>query len=148
MATFLVVVLFLLYPVSDRLYVVLTDSMSPTLQAGDAILIQPVSTPPEIGSIVSYDIQGKLITHRVVDIEGNTLTTKGDANQESDPWTVPISSVVGMPRVRIPYLGHVIVLIRRPIGWLVLVVLPAGVIISDEIRKIAATLRAAQQKKM
>ncbi len=121
--------------------VVVSDSMAPTLRAGDVLWIRPISEPITPGQIVSYNEQGKLITHRVVAMEGDTLITKGDNNREIDPWRVPIEDVIGSPVLRIPYLGYLIVFIQKPVGWLVLVILPAGWIIFDEIKKIIATLR-------
>lgn len=121
--------------------VVISDSMAPTLRAGDVLWIRPISGPITPDRIISYNEQGKLITHRVVAIEGDALITKGDNNQEVDPWRVSTADVIGSPVLRVPYLGYLIVLLRKPVGWLVLIILPAGWIIFDEIRKIITTLR-------
>lgn len=121
--------------------VVISDSMAPTIRAGDVLWIRPISGPITPGRIVSYNEQGKLITHRVVAVEGDTLITKGDNNQEVDPWRVSTADVIGSPVLRIPYLGYLIVLIKKPVGWLVLIILPAGWIIFDEIKKIITALR-------
>lgn len=121
--------------------VVTSDSMVPTLRAGDVLWIRPISGAITPGQIVSYNEQGKLITHRVVAIEGDTLITKGDNNREVDPWRVSTEDVIGSPVLRIPYLGYLIFFIKKPVGWLVFIILPAGWIIIDEINKIIATLR-------
>lgn len=124
--------------------VVVSDSMAPTYRAGDVLWIRPLSEPITPGQIVSYVQQGKLITHRVVSVEGDMLITKGDQNQEVDPWRVSVADVVGSPVLRIPYLGYLIAFIKKPAGWLVFIILPAGWVIFDEIKKIRATLRGGK----
>jgi len=121
--------------------VVVSDSMAPTFRAGDVLWIGPVSGPIVPGQIVSYVQQGKLITHRVVAIEGDRMITKGDNNREIDPWCVTAADVIGSPVLRVPYLGYLIVFIKKPVGWLVFVIFPAGWIIFGEVKKIIMTLR-------
>lgn len=134
-------IILMLYLLLGPARVVVSDSMAPTLRAGDVLWIRPISGSIAPGQIVSYHIQGKLITHRVVALEGDALITKGDNNQEVDPWRVSVAEVVGSPVLRIPYLGYLIVFIKKPIGWLIFIVLPAGWVIIDEIKKIITTLR-------
>ena len=122
--------------------VVVSDSMVPTFRAGDALWIRPISGPITPGMVVSYQLERKLITHRVVSVEGNTLRTKGDNNQEVDPWVVPVSSVVGTPVIHIPYLGYAIAFLRQPIVWLLLILTPAGLIIAGEVKKINSALHS------
>ncbi len=124
--------------------IVVTDSMAPSLRAGDLVLLQPIRDMITPGMVVTYDFQGKLITHRVVEVVGDMLVTKGDNNQEVDPWRVSFSDVVGVPNVRIPYAGYLLEFVKSPIGFLVLIILPACWIIVIEARKIAANLRDSQ----
>jgi len=124
--------------------IVVTDSMAPALRAGDMVLLQPIKDIITPGMVVAYDLQDKLITHRVVDVVGDMLVTKGDNNQEVDPWRVPFSSVVGVPNVRIPYAGYLLDFVKSPMGFLLLIILPACWIIVIEARKIASNLRDSQ----
>jgi signal peptidase len=124
--------------------IVVTDSMAPSLRAGDLVFLRPTGKVINPGTVVTYDFQGKLITHRVVEVAGDMLVTKGDNNQEVDPWRVPFSEVVGVPRVRIPYGGYLLEFVKSPLGFLVLIVLPACWIIVIEARKIADNLRDSQ----
>ena len=64
--------------------IVLTGSMEPELPAGSLIVIHE----EEIGKndIITYNhYSGKSVTHRVTNIDGNVVTTKGDANLSADP---------------------------------------------------------------
>ena len=78
--------------------IVATDGMAPSLRAGDLVFLQPIKDMISPGMVVAYDLQGKLIAHRVVEVVGDMLVTKGDNNQEVDPWRVSFSDVVGVPR--------------------------------------------------
>ena len=124
--------------------IVVTDSMAPSLRAGDLVLLRPTGKVINPGTVVTYQFQNELITHRVVEVVGDMLVTKGDNNQEIDPWRVPFSDVVGVPRVRIPYGGYLLDFVRSPAGFLLLIVLPACWIIVIEARKIASSMRDSQ----
>ena len=124
--------------------VVVSDSMAPTYRPGDVLWIRPLSGPLAPGMVVSYDFQGKLVTHRIAAVQDGQLVTRGDNNQEVDPWRVPLSSVVGTPVLRIPYLGYVLFFLKHPAGWLLLVFLPALLIVLGEVRKIVVTLKASK----
>lgn len=128
-----------------RVYAVRSGSMSPTLNAGDVILVGPAPATLEEGMIVSFQSgETELTTHRIVAImEGNYLQTKGDANEEPDANPVPLDKVKKAFIFRIPYLGYVGHFIRTPLGWLLFVITPAALIIYGEIKNIVAALRPA-----
>ncbi len=83
-------------------------SMSPTLQYGDALIVTPPPTALEPGMIVVMRVGGALVTHRIVAVlPDGELVTRGDANRAVDRWPSR-PSVVGICRLRIPYLGGLI----------------------------------------
>ena len=60
--------------------IVTTDSMKPTINAGELVVISEKSKY-ELGDIVTYkDIDNFYITHRIIEIKDNQITTKGDGN--------------------------------------------------------------------
>ena len=63
---------------------VLTGSMQDTLQVGDSIIVKEVDEY-KVGDIVTYKNGKTYVTHRIVKIDGDKITTKGDANMQSDP---------------------------------------------------------------
>ena len=83
------------------------DSMSPTLKSGDLLIIKSPEEAIKPGTIIVYNAGGDKIIHRVVEVNGGTLKTKGDGNSWIDPWKIPISDVKGVYLFRIPYLGSV-----------------------------------------
>lgn len=112
-----VFLLFLLFGLlSNKWYQVLPvsgGSMSPTIKKGDLILITRPREPLEPGTIVTFQVEDKLVTHRLVEItpEGY-LITQGDANKAADTWVskdgIPqhLISVGGIYQGRIRWLGY------------------------------------------
>jgi signal peptidase I len=101
-----------------RMLVVRSGSMAPVLNAGDLILI---SRPPEEildpGTIITFRVGDKIVTHRIVQVTPEGYITQGDANSVTDGWVVAPQNglgstyIVGVYRGRIPHLGYVA-------GWL------------------------------
>ncbi len=67
------------------LFYVKSGSMENTLCVGDYIIIKK-SNNYNVGDIVTYKKDnGMYITHRIVSINDDKVTTKGDANKVNDP---------------------------------------------------------------
>lgn len=119
---------------------VLSDSMRPVFAAGDMVVTGRPGSPfvgqIKPGSIVTYVRQGERITHRVISIENGILVTKGDANEEPDPGPVRISQVAGVYLLRIPYVGRLSVFVHTKVGWFLLVIIPAAVLIGLIVKEI------------
>lgn len=82
------------------IFEIVSGSMEPTLNVKDLIVVKKTSNISK-NDIITY-IDGKdFITHRVIKIEGNTLTTKGDSNN-SDDVRIDKSKVIGKVILRIP----------------------------------------------
>ena len=114
---FVVPALFLL-PSLGRLdlLVVLSGSMQPLFNPGDMVVVE--ETGPDsitVGDVIAFhppDAKDEktLVTHRVVDVvvNGSRLyfRTKGDNNEDTDPFLVPAENVVGRAVFSLPYLGY------------------------------------------
>jgi signal peptidase len=88
---------------------VMSDSMSPGIAAGDLAVVRPVSADQlRAGQVVQFDDPdhaGRLRLHRLVKIQGDTLTTKGDANARSDSSQVTANTVHGVGVLRVSGIG-------------------------------------------
>lgn len=60
-----------------------TGSMAKTLNVYDIIAIE-ITKDVEVNDIITYKQDDELITHRVMEINGDKLITKGDANNTED----------------------------------------------------------------
>ena len=90
--------------------VVVSGSMRPAIRPGDVIIVQPVPAYRlTAGQIVAVDNPAKpgtRLLHRLVRRNADgTLVTRGDANDVDDSTPVPPESVVGLARLRVPYIG-------------------------------------------
>lgn len=72
-----------------------TDSMAPTLPVGSISIAEQATDEMEyaVGDIITFSVEYddtyySRITHRIVSIEGDTIQTKGDHNDENDPFTI------------------------------------------------------------
>ncbi len=127
-----------------RVCLVFSDSMAPTLRTGDLIFLRRVA-PEQIhpGMVVSYWWDDKLITHRVLSLQGGVLHTAGDAAAQPDGWTAPLASVAGTPVLRVPLAGYLLLWMRHPAGWAVTVILPALLVAAGFGRDILKLLRTS-----
>ena len=66
-----------------KIYNVETGSMEDKIHAGDYILMYKKKNY-YVGDIVTFRVDDYFVTHRIVDITGNKVTTKGDANNAKD----------------------------------------------------------------
>ncbi len=143
--------------VQDEIRVVLSESMRPTLQMGDLIIYERVSPEEvEIGDILVFKDPAKrknvLITHRVVNQTKEGFQTKGDACEEPDQFIVKPEDVVGKMVFRIPYLGYLFGFRylkepERTLVFLSLVIVPAILLISSEIRNLLTDLLSSRKKR-
>jgi len=106
------------------LYIVRSESMAPTINIGDLIITGPVKGEVNEGDIITYELNGELITHRVHSID-NTIVTKGDAVEDPDPWLVKDSSIRGTYLFKIPYVGYATRFIQTKTGWFITIIIPA-----------------------
>lgn len=83
-------------------------SMAPTFEAGDAIVVTPAPQNLEVGMIVVLQVDGDLVTHRVVEVTDGGFRTRGDANEAADDFSEQEVAVVGLYRFRIPGLGRLL----------------------------------------
>jgi signal peptidase len=133
--------------------VVQSGSMEPAITTGSVIFILPAKEYV-VDDIITYRMneQETPTTHRVVDIdeETGTFITKGDANTSNDMGRVKKENIIGSVRFHIPFLGYVINFAKQPLGFFLLVILPAIIISADEVKKIIQEVKKKpkpQQKK-
>lgn len=125
-----------------KIYMVLSGSMEPAIHTGSAVIVQPADVDKlavnDIITFKGFDGSNTLITHRIAEVNKEQLsfTTKGDANDVTDPNEVPASDVVGKVSFSVPYAGYVMNFAKSKMGLLVLVILPGTFIIALEIRKL------------
>jgi signal peptidase len=123
-----------------QILTVMSDSMSPDINAGDMVIIRSVDSDGiKVGDIITYAPRtyGIVVTHRVVGIDdAGNFVMKGDANTRNDINTVKPEQVIGRCELTIPYFGYVTHYIRQPIGFMILIVIPALLLLGMEIKNV------------
>ncbi len=110
--------------------VVLSGSMEPKIHTGSVVFIKPTKEY-KINDIITFNEAEKKtpITHRIVEmrsLEGNIFyKTKGDANNAPDNKEIGKDQVVGKVLFTLPYLGYAVDVIRKPIGFMAMIVIMA-----------------------
>lgn len=70
-------------PLGFGVSVVLSGSMEPTLHVNDLVIVQPADSY-EPGDVIVYQTGSILVIHRLIETDGTTAITQGDANNVAD----------------------------------------------------------------
>jgi len=128
---------------ADHSFVVRSDSMSPSIDAGAVVYVESVpAVELSEGDVITFrgstGTDAKRVTHRIVGVVKENgerqFRTKGDANEEADSALVSPEQVVGRVAFHVPLIGYVVTFAETDLGLVLLVVIPAGVLALTEIR--------------
>lgn len=135
-------------PGNFKVLTVLSGSMEPTIHTGSVIIVKPPSASsghePEykVGDVITFGQISKTktpTTHRIMEVKENggliSYVTKGDANENADFRDIRKSEVIGKELFSVPYVGYAITAARTKYGFFLIIIIPALIIIGDEIRK-------------
>jgi len=140
---------------ADQSYVVLSGSMEPTMNPGDAIIVDSVpASEIEEGDVITYGPESDTTTHRVIEVtEQNgepAFRTQGDNNDTPDAGSVTpdelqgkLMSIGGFALI-IPYIGHVILFASTPTGLVLLFLIPVGLLVANEIWNVVTSATPAE----
>ncbi len=131
---------------ADQSYIVLSGSMEPVMSPGDAVVVRnaPADAIQE-QDIITFQREASSTptTHRVIDIEQQdgqrAFITQGDANEDPDPGAIAPSQVIGEVVLVIPVMGQFVQFANTPLGLLLLVGLPVGLLVVSEVWSFART---------
>lgn len=101
--------------------VAVSNSMSPEIQVDDFLLIKKLNNY-QVGDIVAFECDNKIITHRIAEVTDNGIITKGDQNTQNDSSISQeqiLGKVVGVNNA----LGTIIFFVKSPIFWVVVVLI-------------------------
>lgn len=136
-----------------KILAVLSGSMEPTIHTGSIVIVRPHATY-RMGDVVTFKSIGTKnisITHRVVEMRVDrgepSYVTKGDANNAADTRVILQKEVIGSVIFSIPYLGYAIEVARKPYGFLALIIIPALIIVFDQIGKIVKEVKKVKAGK-
>lgn len=143
------------------IYTIASPSMEPTIMVYDLIVDRNVKSDDELyapsndheGTIITFysdaiDTGGYTVTHRIYkkyDYNGTIYyETKGDNNLAQDAGRITISNIVGKYLFKIPKVGKIQFFLSSKIGWILLILIPALLIIITDLIKINKAYKIKQ----
>lgn len=135
-----------------RVLVVVSSSMSPAIKQGSMVLVKN-ATEAKKGDIITYRLRidpRSLVTHRVVEVvkinNEDQYRVKGDAVPQPDLELINKSQLIGKIVFSIPYLGFPVSFAKTQLGVVVLIIIPASIIVYEEIRTILNEIKQLRLK--
>jgi signal peptidase len=136
-----------------KFLIVQSGSMEPVIHMGSVVMVKP-AVDYKIGDIITFgpNINIKMpTTHRIADIKvQNSIPlyiTKGDANNAPDIKEIRQSEIIGRVLFSLPFAGYAVAAAKQPLGFAAIIVLPAAIIIYDEIKKIWEEMKRIKKEK-
>lgn len=139
-----------------QFFTVTSGSMEPSIPTGSLIMVNKADTDVQKDDIITFVTPRtqNVVTHRVLNTTTEEvskkllISTKGDNNEAADPWILVTEDVQGTVEFWIPYIGYLVAYSKTPQGFFVLAVIPALVIILDEVLKIRRALNEKYEKEI
>ncbi len=149
------ILIFSVFPVAKyKVMVVQSGSMEPAIKTGSIVIVSQEKDYKK-GDVISFKDIAKpkdSITHRIYDLEviGGKIyyITKGDANNAPDLRRVTQKDIIGKVIVNVPYIGYAVAFARKPIGFMLLLIIPAVLIIFDQMKRIVQEARKIKKQRI
>jgi signal peptidase I len=130
-----------------KVMTVISGSMEPAIKTGSVVAVKPVADY-KIGDVITFGPYSKTkapTSHRIYDIKvvnsQPVYITKGDANNAPDTREIKKSDIVGKVLFSLPYLGYAVDFAKKPLGFALIIIVPAAIIVLDEAKKIYGELK-------
>lgn len=155
-AFIILVLLVSAFPITGniRIMIVQSGSMEPAIHTGSLVVSKPAAEYAIDDIITFNDGSGKQAptTHRIIEINNDngaiTYITKGDANNGRDRKGARPKNVIGKVLFSVPYLGYIVDFIKKPLGFFLVALIPALLIISEEAKKIWQEIKKIKKKRI
>lgn len=126
-----------------RTLVVRGGSMGDAQPVGSLVLARIVpASDVVVGDVVVLREPGAAMPkiHRVVAVLRReapvVVRTKGDANGSADPTPYALTDQASRVVATVPYLGYLVTFMAQPLGWVLVIALPAAVLCFSAVRRI------------
>lgn len=140
--------------VKVNFYTILTQSMYPTIKAGDIVITYKNDDNKynngDVITFISDQNGGITVTHRIKEVfsvnENYSYKTKGDNNNAADNEVISGDNVLGKVVLKIPKAGYIQQFLVSKTGWIIAVLLPClGIVIYDILKLFRITAKKGRQ---
>lgn len=140
-----------------RIFSVMSGSMSPKIFAGSLAIVKPYQSYRK-GDVITYFpknvnkiSQVGSVTHRITEIKSENdkvlFITKGDNNPSVDSTLIESDQITGKVILSIPFIGYGASFAKKPLGFVLLIMIPAIAIIVSETLKFGNQIRYLKRRK-
>lgn len=145
-----------MFPISGffKVMIVQSGSMEPAIHTGSVVIAKPFDIY-HVNDIITFGnktTNQTPTTHRIVEVKNNngniSYISKGDANNAVDRKEVLQRNVIGKVLFSVPYLGYAIDFVKKPLGFILVIIIPALFVIGDEVKKIWLEAKKIRNKKV
>lgn len=153
---FALLLIYTLIPIEGnyKMYAVTSGSMGHAVPEGSIIVVRP-QIQYQVGDIITFHTVSSHsrdpITHRIVKVDEQNsryfYTTKGDANEDADAEKVIIDNIRGKYIFYFPLIGYIVGFAKTLPGLIILIIIPATIIIYEELKKIKIELLRLKKNK-
>ncbi len=134
-------------------YIISGPSMEPAIRAGSVAVTRPTRVEAlEVGDIITFrqpESASTNVTHRIVAIntqdDQRVFVTRGDANDNADTEQARLQGEVDRLVYDVPYAGYIVNFARSRAGVISLLVVPAVMLLSLELRSLKKKADASQK---
>ena len=138
-----------------QILTVMSGSMQPTIPIGALVAVKPASSYQVLDIITFHPAEAtkksETTTHRIISVsdKGGTKVyqTKGDVNNVADFKPVVESQIVGKYLFAVPLLGYIIGYTKTLPGLFLIIIVPATIIVYEEVRKIHREAKTIIEKR-
>ena len=124
--------------------VVLSGSMEPELSVGDLLIVVERENY-YVDDIVVYQSGNLPVVHRIMEIDQETVITKGDANNvNDDPF--PTTAIKGKVILAVPLVGHLVWMLKSPVA--VIIMLGAAILLVEWSFRTGKAEKEAEKDKL
>ena len=139
-------------PYGTKISTITTNSMYPAIKPGSIVVSIP-TTVYKVGDIINYKetipstglVTGRAITHRIAEkiikSEKTYFIAKGDSNDQPDFLLINQSDISGKVIYIIPYLGYFDAAIKTIPGFIIFILIPFIMLLSNEVKYIRKTFQ-------
>ena len=136
-----------------QMYFIRTGSMSPYLEPGDVIISKKYDGGELVagndGNVVTYygDVNGnvEMITHRVIEIDGEKIVTKGDFNNTVDS-PITKNDIEAVMVYKTVVIDKIYMIISSTWGFWLLIFTPIALLIVSEIVSLVKELKREKEE--
>jgi len=135
-------------PLGIKIFSVTSGSMEPKIKTGSVVFVKSQNEYKNDDVITFYGSKSaQTITHRIVETkidennQNKIFVTKGDKNEENDFDEISQSKVLGKVFFAIPFLGYLVSFSQTQIGFVILIIIPATILVYSEILNIKTEVK-------